>query len=268
MSVLARICTEKRDLVARRKRERPIGALYADSRNAPPRGFAKDLRRVSGAGGWALIAEIKRASPSQGLIRPDFDPPALARAYASGGATCLSVLTDAPYFQGDDLFLTSARAAVELPALRKDFLLDPYQIVEARAIGADAVLVILAAVDDDCAGELMASAAELGMDALVEVHDASEMERAVALGAELIGINNRDLATLRVDLATTEKLAPMAPSDRLLVSESGLRAPADLERIARVGVRCFLIGESLMRQPDVAAATRVLLTPIAQATSP
>lgn len=269
MSVLARICAEKRDLVAQRKRERPMDALYADAWNAPsPRGFAAQLRRAADAGGWGLIAEIKRASPSQGLIRADFDPPALARAYASGGATCLSVLTDAPYFQGDDTYLTMARAAVELPVLRKDFLLEPYQIVEARAIGADAVLVILAAADDGCAGELMAIAAELGMDALVEVHDASEMERAVALGAEVIGINNRNLATLDVDLATTERLAPMALSDRLLISESGLHAPADLERIARVGVRCFLVGESLMRQPDVAAATRALLTPTALARSP
>ena len=260
MSVLARICAEKRDLVARRKRERPLGALYADARNAAsPRGFAKELRRATDAGSWGLIAEIKRASPSQGLIRADFDPPALARAYASGGATCLSVLTDAPYFQGDDAYLTSARAAVELPVLRKDFLLDPYQIVEARALGADAVLVILAPVDDGCARELMATAAELGMDALIEVHDAAEMERAIALGAEVIGINNRDLATLGVDLATTERLVALAPSDRLLVSESGLRTPSDLRRMARVGVRCFLIGESLMRQPDLSAATRALL---------
>jgi indole-3-glycerol phosphate synthase len=269
MSVLARICAEKRDLVARRKRERPMGALYADAWNtSSPRGFAKELRRVADAAGWGLIGEIKRASPSQGLIRADFNPRVLARAYAGGGATCLSVLTDAPYFQGDDAYLTSARAAVELPVLRKDFLLDPYQIVEARAIGADAVLVILAAVDDGCAGELMAIATELGMDALIEVHDASEMKRAVALGAEVIGINNRNLATLGVDLTTTERLAPMAPSDRLLISESGLHAPADLERMARVGVRCFLIGESLMRQPDVAGATRALLTSTALARSP
>jgi indole-3-glycerol phosphate synthase len=178
------------------------------------------------------------------------------------------VLTDAPYFQGDDAYLTMARAAVELPVLRKDFLLDPYQIVEARVLGADAVLVILAAVDDGCARELMATATELGMDSLVEVHDAPEMKRAVALSAEVIGINNRNLATLDVDLATTERLAPMAASDRLLISESGLHAPADLQRMARVGVRCFLIGESLMRQPDVAAATRSLLAPTELARSP
>lgn len=269
MSVLARICAEKRDLVARRKRERPIGALYADTRNAPaPRGFADELRRATDAGGRGLIAEIKRASPSKGLIRADFDPPALARAYASGGAACLSVLTDAPYFQGSDEYLTTARAVVGLPVLRKDFLLDPYQVVEARALGADAVLVILAAVDDGCARELMATAAELGIDALVEVHDAGEMQRAIALAAELIGINNRNLATLGVDLATTERLAPMAPADRLLISESGLYTAADLQRMARAGVRCFLIGASLMRQPDVAAATRALLTPVAPGRSP
>ncbi len=262
MSVLARICDDKRALVARRKRERPLSNLDSAARAASsPRGFAARLRRAVEHGGYGLIAEIKRASPSKGLIRADFDPPSLARAYAAGGATCLSVLTDTPYFQGDDADLTAARAAVELPVLRKDFLLDPYQMVEARAIGADAVLVILAAVDDGCARELMATAAELGMDALVEVHDAPEMRRATALGAVLIGINNRHLATLEIDLTTTERLAPMAPSDRLPVSESGLYAPADLERMARVGVHCFLVGEALMREPDVAAATRALLAP-------
>jgi indole-3-glycerol phosphate synthase len=269
MSVLARICADKRDLVARRKRERPLAEVDTVAHSAPsPRGFASRLRGTVDAGGYALIAEIKRASPSKGLIRADFDPPALARAYASGGATCLSVLTDAPYFQGDDAYLTAARAVVELPVLRKDFLLDPYQIVEARAIGADAVLVILAAVDDGCARELMATAAELGMDALVEVHDAPEMQRATALGAALIGINNRNLATLEIDLATTERLAPIAPGDRLLVSESGLYAPADLGRMAQVGVRCFLVGEALMREPDVEAATRALLAPTPPVTAP
>ena len=262
MSVLQRICADKRELVARRKRDRPPGEIAAAARNAPlPRGFTHRLRRASGAGGYALIAEIKRASPSKGLIRSDFNPEDLARAYAAGGATCLSVLTDAPYFGGDDAYLTAARAAVELPALRKDFLLEPYQIIEARAIGADAVLVILAAVDDGCARELIAAAAELGMDVLVEVHDAAEMQRALTLGAVLIGINNRDLATLEIDLAMTERLAPMVPDNRLVVSESGLYMPADLERMAAIGVHCFLVGESLMRASDVDAATRVLLTP-------
>lgn len=269
MSVLARICADKRDLVARRRREHPLGEVEMMARTATlPRGFADALRRASAERSYGLIAEIKRASPSKGLIRADFDPPALARAYAMGGATCLSVLTDGRYFQGDDTYLTAARATVELPVLRKDFLLDPYQIVEARALGSDAVLVILAAVDDGCARELIATAAELGMSSLVEVHDEQEMQRAIALGAELIGINNRNLATLRIDLATTERLAPMAPSDRLLISESGLYSPGDLQRMARVGVRCFLIGESLMRQPDVEAATRALLTPSALARSP
>jgi indole-3-glycerol phosphate synthase len=269
MSVLERICDDKRALVARRKRERSLSNLDGAARAAPPpRGFTLRLRRIVEHGGCGLIAEIKRASPSKGLIRADFAPASLARAYAAGGATCLSVLTDAPYFQGDDADLTVARTAVELPALRKDFLLDPYQIVEARAIGADAVLVILAAVDDGCARELMAAAAELGMDALVEVHDAPEMQRALTLGAVLIGINNRDLATLAIDLATTERLAPMAPGDKLMVSESGLHAPADLERMAAVGVHCVLVGESLMRASDVEAAARALLVPTLRVPSP
>jgi indole-3-glycerol phosphate synthase len=269
MSVLARICEDKRALIARRKRERSLSDLERVARAAfPPRGFADRLRRTIEAGGYGLIAEIKRASPSKGLIRADFDSEDLARAYAAGGATCLSVLTDAPYFQGDDAHLTAARAAVELPTLRKDFLLDPYQIVEARAIGADAVLIILAAVDDGCARELAATAAEYGMDALLEVHDAREMARATALHAPLIGINNRDLATLAVDLAITEALAPLAPSASLLVGESGVYAPTDLQRMAWHGVRCFLVGESLMREPDVQAATRALLAATPPARSP
>jgi indole-3-glycerol phosphate synthase len=269
VSVLARICEDKRALVARRKRERSLSDLESAACAAsPPRGFVDQLRRAIEAGGYGLIAEIKRASPSKGLIRADFDPPALAQAYAAGGATCISVLTDAPYFQGDDTHLTAARTAVELPVLRKDFLLDPYQIVEARTIGADAVLVILAAVDDGCASELAATAAEYAMDVLVEVHDAREMARAAALDSTLIGINNRDLATLTVDLATTEALAPLAPSGCLLVGESGVYAAVDLERMARVGVRCFLVGESLMREPDVKAATRALLAPTPPARSP
>jgi len=261
VSVLERICADKRALVAQRKRERPLGGLEAVARSAgPTRGFALALRRAT-ATGYGLIAEIKRASPSKGVIRADFDPPALARAYAAGGATCLSVLTDEPYFQGCDAYLLAARGAVTLPVLRKDFLLEPYQIVEARAIGADCVLVILSAVDDGCARELIAIAGEFGMDVLVEVHDAAEMQRACALDAELIGINNRNLKTLAVDLATTEALAPLAPPDRLLIGESGLTARDDLDRMARAGVRAFLVGESLMREADVEAATRALLAP-------
>ena len=262
MSVLARICADKRALVAERRRTRPLAEVErAAAAASPPRGFAAALRHASAEnGGFGLIAEIKRASPSKGLIRADFDPPALARAYATGGATCLSVLTDTPWFQGDDAYLIAARAAVPLPVLRKDFLLEPYQIVEARALGADAVLVILAAVDDGCAGALMATAAALGMDALVEVHDEAEMARAAALGAALIGINNRNLGTLAVDLATSERLAPLAPAGCTLVGESGLASRADLDRLAAAGVRCFLVGESLMREEDVEAATRTLLT--------
>lgn len=260
MSVLKRICADKRALVSDRRRSRPLGEVERAAAGAsPPRGFAAALRRTVGGGGYGLIAEIKRASPSKGLIRADFDPPGLARAYAEGGATCLSVLTDTPYFQGDDAYLVAARSAVPLPVLRKDFLLDPYQILEARDLGADAVLVILAAVDDGCARELLSAAAALGMDGLVEVHDEAEMERACGLGARLIGINNRNLNTLSVDLATSERLAPLAPPAATLVGESGIARRADCDRLADAGLRCFLVGESLMRQPDVAAATRALL---------
>ena len=262
MSVLERICNDKADHVARMKAERPLVEQERRAREAtPPRGFA-DALAAAAANGYGLIAEIKRASPSKGLIRADFDPPSLARAYAAGGAACLSVLTDSPYFQGEDRYLTEARAAAALPALRKDFMIDPYQIVESRALGADCVLVIMAAVDDALARDLVQLAHDLRMDALVEVHDGAELERALRLPARLIGINNRDLKTLKVDLATAETLAPRVPKDRLAVGESGLESPRDLARLAAVGVRTFLVGESLMRKADVEAATRALLQPV------
>ncbi|MDP6342233.1 MAG: indole-3-glycerol phosphate synthase TrpC [Alphaproteobacteria bacterium] len=258
--VLQRICADKRQEVAERKRRRPLAAVEAAARAAGPlRGFAEGLRRSVAAGGYGLIAEIKKASPSKGLIRADFDPPALARAYAAGGASCLSVLTDEPYFQGRDDYLVAARAAVELPVLRKDFMLEPYQIAEARALGADCILLIMAALDDGQAQELEAAALDWRMDVLVEIHDANEMTRAARLQSPLIGINNRNLKTLTVDIATTEALAPGLPDGALGVSESGLYEPADLARMSAAGCDCFLVGESLMRQADVAAATAALL---------
>lgn len=259
-NILEKICADKRKEVSRRKRLNPFPEVYAAARKAPPpRGFADRLREAIAAGRYGLIAEIKRASPSKGVIRNDFDPVALASAYAAGGATCLSVLTDVRYFQGEDRYLESARRTVSLPVLRKDFILDAYQVVESRAIGADCILLILAALNDGQATELASTAAELGMDVLVEVHDRDELLRARALGASLIGINNRNLKTLKVDLATTEHLASDAPCNCLLVSESGLSTRSDLARMAAVGVRCFLVGESLMSKSDVEAATRALL---------
>ncbi|MEA2779747.1 MAG: indole-3-glycerol phosphate synthase [Rhodospirillaceae bacterium] len=259
---LSRICADKRRHVARRRAERPLAAVEAAALAAsPPRGFADRLAGAVAAGRYGLIAEIKKASPSKGLIRTDFDPATLARAYRDGGATCLSVLTDEPYFQGHDDYLLTARAAVDLPVLRKDFMLATYQIIESRALGADCVLLIMAALSDDEARELWDAATTWKMDVLVEVHDAAELERALRLPARLIGVNNRNLKTLSVDLRTTEQLAPRIPADRMLVAESGLSSPSDLARMKRVGASIFLIGESLMREDDVAAATRRLLTP-------
>jgi indole-3-glycerol phosphate synthase len=258
--VLKRICADKLKHVASRKASHPLSRLEAQAAEAPPvRGFARRLADALAVGSHGLICEIKKASPTRGLIRADFDPVAIAQAYARGGASCISVLTDAPYFQGDDAHLTAARAAVALPVLRKDFVLDPYQVTEARAMGADCILLIMAALDDGHAALLAAAAHEHGMDVLVEVHDADEMRRALMLEADLVGINNRNLRTLTVDLGTTEVLASMAPPDRLLVSESGLASRGDLDRMAAAGARCFLVGESLMREKDIAGAVQALV---------
>jgi indole-3-glycerol phosphate synthase len=254
--ILDKIAAYKREEVAARKAARPTVSTVGAS---PPRGFRAALARDHAPGRLALIAEIKKASPSKGLIRADFDPPELARAYEAGGASCLSVLTDTPSFQGADSFLTAARDAVTLPCIRKEFLVDPWQVAESRALGADAILVILAMVDDTLAAELMSEACRLRMDALVEVHDEAEMARAGRLGADLVGVNNRDLRTFTVDLAITERLAAAAPPDALLVTESGIFTAADAARLERSGARAMLVGESLMRQPDVTAATRILL---------
>lgn len=258
--ILAKIAAYKRDEVVDRKRRRTQAALDNAARNASsPRGFKAALKTAHAPGKLALIAEIKKASPSKGLIRADFDPPALARAYEAGGAACLSVLTDGPSFQGADPYLIDARAAVGLPCIRKDFLVDPWQVSESRALGADAILVILAMIDDVLAAELMSEAERLGMDALVEVHDEAEMARAGELGSTLVGINNRDLKSFVVDLAVTERLAAQAPKDALLVTESGLFTHDDVVRMEAAGATAMLVGESLMRQANVAEATRVLL---------
>ncbi|MBL6933039.1 MAG: indole-3-glycerol phosphate synthase TrpC [Rhodospirillales bacterium] len=258
--VLAKICADKLDHIAACRLQRPMVDVEEQAKNAsPPRGFGRALSTKIESGGYGLIAEIKKSSPSKGLIREDFDPPALARSYRDGGAACISVLTDTPYFQGADAFLVEARAAVDLPVLRKDFMLDAYQVVEARALGADCILLIMAALEDAQAQELEAQAMELGMDVLIEVHNAPELERAIKLKSTLLGVNNRNLKTLEVDIATTEELAAYIPENRHLVCESGLYTPDDLARMAKVGANRFLIGESLMRQDDVETATRNLL---------
>ncbi|PZP85348.1 MAG: indole-3-glycerol phosphate synthase TrpC [Azospirillum brasilense] len=259
---LREICERKRDHIAQQKARISVDQLHAQAlAQTPPRGFHTALKTKIASGGIGLIAEVKKASPSKGVIRADFEPASLARAYAQGGATCLSVLTDIPYFQGDDAYLLAARAAVSIPVLRKDFMLDPYQVLEARALGADCILLIMAALSDAQAQELEALARELGMDVLVEVHDAPETERALAaLQSKLIGINNRSLKTLMVDIATSEALRPMIPEGYTVVCESGIATSAEIARMRRANMHCFLIGESLMRKEDVAHATQMLLS--------
>jgi indole-3-glycerol phosphate synthase len=258
--ILEQIGAYKRQEVRTRRANVSLHSLETRARDcSPPRGFRAAIARAYAPGRLALIAEIKKASPSKGLIRQDFDPPALAGAYERGGATCLSVLTDGPSFQGDDRDLVAVHAASALPCLRKEFLIDPWQVAESRALGADAVLVILALVDDSLARDLISEARRLGMDVLTETHDLAELRRASALGADLIGVNNRDLRTFVTDLAVTEKLAEEMPATATLVTESGIHSPADATRLEAAGARAMLVGESLMRAPDVEVATRALL---------
>ena len=259
--ILQKIAAYKRDEIVAAKRARPLAAMERDAKAADaPRGFLHAIAQRLAGGDYALIAEIKKASPSRGLIRQDFDPASLAKAYQSGGATCLSVLTDQPSFAGALGHMRQARAVTALPVLRKDFMYDPYQVTEARAYGADCILIIMAAVDDTCAAELETAAAAFAMDCLLEVHDESELQRALRLKSKLIGINNRDLKTFQTTLSTCERLAALIPPDRVIVGESGIFTRHDLARLAKAGISTFLVGESLMRQSDVAAATRALLT--------